>query len=210
MEVFKEYEVSGTPEQLAGFRERLAQEMPRGWKHSSRFEGIVNGTYDSFVVPPFADIQSTTVALFVKRGSTSTKVVSIVPNERGSLTIRQYNEVLREFISFATPVARDFGLRINDTSEDADITRWISADAAEALLGFSNAANKSTGSAHPLDFDRWVRFIIRVHREKSGLAPDLLGRFLMEELGWREDKAYDLVLQYEFGLGLLKASDAIP
>ena len=192
------------------FCEQLAQAMPKGWKHSRRFEAIVNGTYDSFVVPAFAGIPSTTIALFVKRGGSIGKVVNIVPTDPGSLSIGQYNQVLREFIAFATPIARGLGVQVAETSEDADITRWISVDAAEALWGFSNAANKSTGSAHPLDFDRWVRFIIRVHRERSELPPDLLGRFLVEELGWREDKAHDLVLEYEFGLGLLKANDAIP
>lgn len=207
MKVFKEYQVSGTPEQLIAFRDRLVGQKPAQWEHSSRFESIVNGTYESFTVPRSGDTPAATVALFLSKSGTSAKVVNVVPNESRSLTMRQYNDVLKEFVSFATPIARNLDLEISETGEDAKITRWISKDAEEALLGFSNAANKSTGSAHPMDFDRWARFIIRIHREKGRLPSDLLGRYLVEELGWQEEKAHDLMLEYEFGLALLKVSD---
>lgn len=209
MKVFKEYQVSGTPAQLIAFRDRLAQEKPPDWDYSSRFESIVNGTYESFGVPRSGDTPGATVALFLSKSETNARVVNIVPSEARSLTMQQYNDVLKEFISFATPIARDLGLQISETGEDAKITRWVSKDAEAALLGFSNAANKSTGSTHPMDFDRWARFIVRIHRERGRLPGDLLGRYLIEELGWQDEKAHDLMLEYEFGLALLKVSDAV-
>lgn len=208
MEIFKEYTLSGTPRQLADFLDRLSHDMPAGWGHSRRFEAMVDGTYDIFTRRATSDIPTARVALFSKKNGNNARVVNVIP-DRGSLTIKQHNDVLSDFIGFATPLARQLGIQTEETSEQAEITRWISSEAADALLAFSNAANKSTGSGHPLDFDRWARFIIRVHREGSELSPSILKRYLVESLGWDNEKVDALGSEYEFSLALLKANDGI-
>ena len=120
----------------------------------------------------------------------------------------QYNRVLDEFADMLRAHRpSDPQLRIHVTSDDAAITDWVSSDAADLLKYFSSLANMSTGSAHPLDFERWVRFLIQVHKEGSTLHSSFLSRWLAEELGWPPDRADDLARDYEFARDLLRDYD---
>ena len=78
---------------------------------------------------------------------------------------------------------------------------------ADALRRFSAAANKATGSSHPLDRTRWFAFLLSVHGVTPSLDADRLARWLVEVEGWSDDKAHDLVVEYEFGLALLDEYD---
>ncbi|WFU71056.1 hypothetical protein [Bradyrhizobium sp. CB2312] len=68
-------------------------------------------------------------------------------------------------------------------------------------------ANKSTGSSHPLDQQRWLRFLILAHCSAQKPDGERLRRWLMEVEG-DEDHALKLVIEYEFGLDLLNAYDS--
>lgn len=76
--------------------------------------------------------------------------------------------------------------------------------AEEALHNFSILANKATGSSHPRDQERWFQFIFAAYRAPQQLDIDNLMRWLVEIEGWSDEKAHDLVIEYEFGLALLK------
>jgi len=73
-------------------------------------------------------------------------------------------------------------LTLNITSGDANITDHISDEAVRLLENFSRSANKSSGAAHPADFERWAKFLIKLHNEDSSLGEDFLSNWLVEEL----------------------------
>ena len=83
----------------------------------------------------------------------------------------------------------------------------LSPRALKLLRSFSTLANKSTGSAHPLDEQRWFAFIIAVHKDGSPLDAGTLGRWLIEDEAWPEDSAHTLTIEYEVARSLLKAYD---
>jgi hypothetical protein len=76
----------------------------------------------------------------------------------------------------------------------------------DALRRFSILANHGTGSAHPLDRERWFAFLLHCHQDRCELDTDMLQRWLMEQ-GWTFERASDLAIEYEFGRGLLKFAE---
>ncbi|MBR4803295.1 MAG: hypothetical protein IK032_01495, partial [Bacteroidales bacterium] len=63
----------------------------------------------------------------------------------------------------------------------------------------SNLANRS--SLHPYDNQRWHRFVISAFQNDSRLDGNTLGKILRLQLGWNDDKAFNLVIRYEDEIG---------
>ena len=84
---------------------------------------------------------------------------------------------------------------------------WMSPTSAELLKRFSRNANKSTGSSHPFDRERWHEFIIGLHAERREIDTEKLGRWLQDVERWSDEAAIDLIIEYEFGRDLLKQYD---
>jgi hypothetical protein len=79
----------------------------------------------------------------------------------------------------------------------------VSPETALLLHRFSAAANKSTGSSHPCDEERWLEFVTAAHREKAALDASTLEQWLREGEGWPEDIASELAVDYEKARSLL-------
>ncbi|SDR31292.1 hypothetical protein SAMN05519103_01927 [Rhizobiales bacterium GAS113] len=137
------------------------------------------------------------------------KVSNIVPTEFSQLTYAQYNAVLQDFVQrIAEPAAREVDFEVKTTPSHQSIEDWLSPAAAKALRTFSVCANKSSGSTHPADRERWFQFLIQAHKSAGQLSTSNLDRWLIEVEGWSEDIAHRLVIQYEFGLDLLSEYDS--
>ncbi|HCR87409.1 MULTISPECIES: hypothetical protein [Psychrobacter] len=78
----------------------------------------------------------------------------------------------------------------------------FNSETKEALERFSRLANKSTLAGHPLDEERWFRFLYLVHKTHKQIDVELVIRSL-KDLGWSDDDAYRLGLQFEFAQSLL-------
>lgn len=215
MRVFQDAFVHGPPDQLADLVEDVsARAMSTGrwqrdWAAEARLAelGAAAPLGRAFTREPADGVPA--VGLFLVPDEGAISVGNIVPRPSGSLSMDQYNAVLGDFVdTLLAPAAVAAGLALRLIPPDADITDWLSPQAAQLLRVFSGAANKWTGSAHPNDRQRWLAFLIQVHREEARLDADILLRWLVEELGWPEEWADRLIDQYEFGRGLLQAYDA--
>lgn len=134
-------------------------------------------------------------------------VTNIVPIETGQLSHKQYNVLVQDFSNqVAAPVAARLGLKLEISPATETLTDWMSEGTAKLLHRFSSLANKSTGSGHPMDRDRWLAFVIAAHKE-SGKAGYYLERWLVEVEHWPPEAAMELAIEYEFGLDLLKKYD---
>jgi hypothetical protein len=138
-----------------------------------------------------------------RRATSWLYVSNIVPKEVRQLNFDQYNHILNEFDRFAKAAADSIGLRVELSSPEQSIEDWLSPDSAKLLKAFSLLANKSTGSSHPMDRERWYDFLIALHRSGENPSVGLLERWLIEEEHWPDDVAFDLVCEYEFARGLL-------
>ena len=83
-------------------------------------------------------------------------VSNIIPAEAHRLSHGEYNGVLEDFYEKVfRPYAEQSGIPHNLTGADVGLDHWMSGATAEKLREFSACANKSTGSSHPNDRDRW-------------------------------------------------------
>jgi hypothetical protein len=144
--------------------------------------------------------------VFLTRRGKALKITNIVP-EIGELTRQQYNALVEAFDALCEPVAERHGLSVHVSSDHQDISDLLTPRTMRALQLFSNAANRGTGSSHPLGRKRWLKFLVLAHDENATLDTETLTRWLIEEQRWSEDQAVKLSVQYEFAHELLEQYD---
>jgi hypothetical protein len=135
-------------------------------------------------------------------------VSNILPKNVRQLTYDQYNFILQNFYDkFAKPAADLLNIPIELSPPEQTVENWLSSESAKRLRAFSIGANKSTGSSHPMDRERWCDFLIALHREGEDPGAELLERWLVEEEKWPEEVAFDLICEFEFARDLLGRFD---
>lgn len=132
-------------------------------------------------------------------------VSNVIPAAVGQLDYDEYNAILKSFCDdvlskIQPPESIDFSL----TGTTIDLSVRLPADVFERLQLFSDWANKSTGSSHPSDRDRWMDFIIAAANCPDALDSHTLERWLVEEGQWGAEEAEELAVEYEFGCQLLR------
>jgi len=142
------------------------------------------------------------LSLFQKEGDTW-YVPNIIPLDSSQLSRDQYNKILENFLdTIVRPSIAGLPVTAELSGDVVILKDVVGEDVAALLHKFSVLANKSTGSSHPCDRNRWFDFLIAVQRKRISLDTDLLINSLMED-GWSEDRAHDLAIEYEFAIGLL-------
>ncbi|MRS17960.1 hypothetical protein GJV08_02175 [Enterobacteriaceae bacterium RIT692] len=135
-------------------------------------------------------------------------VTNIVPQNVGELGVDKYNSIINDFVErIISPLSESGVLTFELTKSEKDIRDILSDKTASLIEVFSRLANKSTGASHPLDKERWIKFLIEshVHDEKC-TATDLMQWFVEIEK-WPEEKASELAISYEFSRDLLNSYD---
>lgn len=133
-------------------------------------------------------------------------VSNIVPTQVNRLSQTEYNSILVKFSNDLAEIqALEPDFQINLDSDQKGLNDFFSADTGKKLTLFSVAANKSTGSSHPMDRERWLDFIIASVEEGSKISPSELETLLIEDEEWPPEEADELSSQYSFALEVLKA-----
>jgi len=142
------------------------------------------------------------LSLFQKEGDTW-YVPNIIPLDSSQLSRDHYNKILENFLDIIVrPSIAGLSVTAELSGDVVFLKDVVGEDVAVLLHNFSVLANKSTGSSHPCDRNRWFDFLIAVQRKRISLDTDLLINSLMED-GWSEDRAHDLAIEYEFAIDLL-------
>jgi len=207
LEVFQDLSVHGTAQQLTDFRRLLLETLKPPWSHDAEAEERsrqYSGFSESLALVRDETLGLPSAGLWMFRDAESYTVGNIVPKTVSELGRARYNAILNDFIeAFARTAASASGAILKATQAQQSLDDWIPADAVERLQLFSSLANKSTGSGHPLDRRRWFDFLLSVHGYDDKLGTDRLMRWLVKVEQWPEDRAHDLVIEYEFAMGLL-------
>ncbi|WP_230399232.1 hypothetical protein [Novisyntrophococcus fermenticellae] len=144
------------------------------------------------------------------------KVCNIVPLQKNQLTIEEYNQLLDLFYN---DIAKVYGQTHDDikvvgpSSGQFNPLDYISDAALKKLTLFCNATNKSTGSSHPCDEERWFDFICQTVDDGRVFDYDTLFKFLQDEeywgkkengflgvigqFAWSEENAEELASEYD-------------
>lgn len=210
MKVFRELIIRGGPHNIEELITQITASVNDGWSRNRDEEKRMRdlGTDTAllcFDCDERGERPAASVWLAVDQSSA--RVSNIVPKHVRQLTQDQYNNILQEFHDRFLYAAPDLGLSIDFTPADQTLEDWTSKEVASRLRFFSDHANKSTGSTHPSDRDRWQQFLVLAHRDKSPLDSASLQRWLTEEAGWSSDAALELALEYSRARSLLEFYD---
>jgi hypothetical protein len=144
--------------------------------------------------------------LFLTQKSPGTLYVpNVISPAHNRLEYDEYNAILKSFCDsvlsrMQPPNSIEFDLR----GTTVDLSTQLPGDVYKRLRAFSVAANKSTGSSHPYDRERWMDFLIEAVQTGAPLDPHTLARWLVEEGQWDAEQASRLAEEYEFGRELLE------
>lgn len=213
METFRDLYIRGSNEQLAAAMSEIEQSLPDDWirdtQAESRLRTMALNAKPTFCFSSTEDDPLPAAAIFIFEKTPGTYYVSnIVPRTKDRLSYGEYNAIVEFFCDhLVRPAAAKHGATVELTTDQEDLNTNLSAATAKKLRSFSMMANKSTGSAHPLDSQRWISFITAAHREGSSLDASTLRRWLIEVEKWPAETADQLAAEYEFSRELLTHYD---
>ncbi len=210
MKVFRELYLHLPEEKADDFFSELEQILQGNWRREisleqkSARESKVKFYYFSC---GRTEVLEPALIAFARKNPEIVYISNIVPRERGKLSKDQYNVILMEFYNnFLQPLCSKYSVPVETTSDNQSMEDWVSEETYRKLKSFSRTANKSTGTSHPCDQERWFAFIVSALRHNESLDSSRLKRWLVEEEGWHEDMAFQLAIEYEQGLSLLTYS----
>jgi hypothetical protein len=105
------------------------------------------------------------------------RVTNIVPVEsNSSFTEETYYSLLVSFWEATLPIANEVGVKISVPQLDVGPEYWLTEKQVKLLDSFSQRANRSTGSSHPLDEQRWFDFVYAVYDDHTPVSGHELNR----------------------------------
>ena len=147
------------------------------------------------------------LSIFQKSGNTW-YIPNVVPTEPGQLSYEEYNKIITDFYETClAPLSSAHNIKLEITTDALTDEDVVGEVPARLLKSFSNNANKSTGSGHPSDKERWFKFIVETCKSKHHIDTGDLQRLLQQQ-GWTNEMALELVIEFEFGRGLIKYMEA--
>ncbi|OQK29293.1 hypothetical protein [Vibrio parahaemolyticus] len=206
METFKDVFIKLGDKSIVEFISRLTDRTQTYWSRS--YESEENSKYLGEIAFSFKRTGDTALpdaglSIFQKNENTW-YIPNVVPLEKGQLSYKEYNEIITDFYdSCLKPVAIEFNIDIEITSDSLTVEDVVGEEAGNLLESFSLLANKSTGSSHPCDQNRWFAFIVETCKKNQYVNSSDLIRVLCKQ-GWSESSAQKLVIEYEFARDLIK------
>ena len=209
MKTYRDVQIKGDRGALGALRERLLNASPWRTRLDLLSKGALHGLeeaipfeYRGSAAPP--------ALVWLVFEEDQARVTNIVPVAAGQLTHDQYNGIAAAFAAeVAQPLIGELDLKVALGPETYTLEDVAPREVVVALQRFSGGANKSTGTAHPMDAERWYEFLIAAHASNCELNTDHLKRWLIEEEGWEEEMAWELAVEYERGRSLLAKYDEV-
>lgn len=143
-------------------------------------------------------------------GSGAIQVLNIVPVAgRNSLLVGEYNLILDAFrgdILSRFECQMEFCWQVN--GGERGINDYFVSDVARAFDRFVQTANKTSAASHPSDRDSWNTFVLTyvewLAKGQGEVDADTVIKLLREDYQWSPDAAYQLGLEFESGVSLLR------
>lgn len=209
--LFRELKLT-SPAGVNALKEALVAQACEPWKHASAEELLLYRVYPpSFTVAMFArgefgSVEPCMLTLLTDRDGL--KLTNIYPRKVLDLGPARYNSIILDFLTNVVEPARlQIDICVELGREFLSLRTALGQDAASALIAFSKGANKSTGSAHPLDRKRWFDFLLALHKAPRRPGLEQIQRWLVESEGWSEEAADQLIRECQFSLDLLMYQD---
>ena len=186
--------------------------LPEGWRRDHGAErdvptaGAAGREFYYYTCERRDGREPALVAVY-RRDALNFYVSNVVPRESNQLSVSQYNQVLQDFHDeVLSRVQTDVPVVFWLDTDQLRLEDLLPADVMARLRAFSAAANRSTGSSHPLDRERWFEFIVGLHRDGAAekLSVHDLERWLVEVEKWPPQAVSKLAVEFEFAVALLE------
>jgi len=222
MKIFRELSFKGTAEQLSKFSKEIGEYAKDDWilqPATERLKDYLQFSYRG------TSLENAIVSIYIgdRLQKGEIKVGNIVPQKKNSLTVDEYNALLMQFYEDVIKPYKEHGTEViidPPTDDIFDPRMIISEEALQKLKSFCYGANKTTGSSHPLDKERWFDFICQTVDDDRVFEYTALANFLQDEAywgakpkdfigamgdyAWSEDKAYELADEYSTAVDVLQ------
>ncbi len=214
MKTYRELYFRGASKQLSEFVVQIEKFVVGNWKLEKKSERWKEYLFFDYI-GELTDKARVSIYIGDLNEKEEIKVGNIIPLEKNELNIDEYNAVLLKFYDEVIKPYKEHGteLVISQPSDDVfDPTLIISEEALGKLKSFCLAANKSTGSSHPSDQERWFDFICQTVDDGKMFNSSTLANFLQDEVywgkkpdgfigvmgrfAWDEEHAYELATEY--------------
>lgn len=212
MKMFRELSITVPEGKHSDFVQYLESLLSEGWKRDREMEkesrrwGISADFIYFFTCENLQNRKDARLSLVqLKDRPNILSVSNIVPLKVSSLTRDEYNGILTEFHDkFIVPVAIKMNFNVSLSSDEKSIDDFMCRETAEKFRSFVGLANKSTGSSHFLDKERWYEFAISAFEHDDDIDSTILERWLVEDDKWPEDVANSLAIEFSQEIGLLQ------
>lgn len=216
MHVYKELSFVGNKPELDKLSEEIYNVFPTDW-----IKPKSNQMLKDYILADYIGTKAPHAEVSIYYGKDTwregyIKVCNIVPLQKSQLTIDEYNQLLELFYNDIAKVYSETHEEIKvvgPSSGQFDPLDYISEKALKKLTLFCDAANKSTGSSHPSDEERWFDFICQTVDDRRTFDYDTLFKFLQDEeywgkkesgflgvigcFAWSEENAEELASEYD-------------
>lgn len=186
MKTYRELYFRGTTKQLSEFVDQIGKYVVGDWKYEKQSERWKDYLFFDYI-GTHVDKARVSIHVGNKIAKGELRVGNIVPMEKSELNVDEYNAVLLQFYDDVIKPFKESvpELSISQPSDDIfDPTSVISETALKKLELFCSAANKSTGSSHPYDQERWFDFICQTVDDGKIFDYSTLASFLRDETYW--------------------------
>lgn len=130
------------------------------------------------------------------------RVTNIVPQEKYSLEVEEYNALLKSFASEVLS-SNNLHFQIEPEVPLVGVDYYMGTKAMRALSLFSSTANRATGTGHPLDQEKWFQFVAIGVRDNKLAPVDVIREYLLQD-GWSEEKTDRLCFEYEYCIDVMR------
>lgn len=215
MKTYRELYFEGSLELLTKFTEEINKFVVGDWEQVNKTERWKDYLFFDYNGD---DVDRARVSIYIGDNiyKGKLKVGNIIPLDKNQLSVDEYNAILVKFYNDVIKPYKESGAPISISQPTDDVfnpTSVITEKALEKLKSFCRAANKSTGSSHPCDRERWFDFICQTVDDDKMFDASTLATFLQDETywgkkpqdfmgvmgnyAWDEEKAYELAYEYE-------------
>lgn len=215
MKTYKELYFRGNSTELSKFVDEIKKYAIGDWaaeKTSDQWKDYL------FIAYSGKEVDKARISIYIGDILTENEinVGNIIPVEKNELTIDEYNSILTKFYEDVVKPYRKNNMDLEIVYQNNDSfepTSVISEESLRKLKSFCNSANKSTGSSHPCDRERWFEFICQTVDDGKMFDSTTLANFLQDEnywgkkpdgfigvmgsYAWDEEHAYELASEYE-------------
>ena len=215
MKTYRELYFKGTFTQLCDFVKDVKKFAVGNWRVEKQTDRWKDYLFVDYIGE---EVDKARVSIYIGNieKENELKVGNIIPLDKNQLDVDEYNSVLMKFYSDVIKPYKESGTGLSISQPSEDIFNPLTVISEEALIklkAFCGCANKSTGSSHPCDKERWYDFICQTVEDGRMFDATTLANFLQDEnywnkksndtigvigdFAWSEEKAYELALEYE-------------